>query len=163
MQKSDMQRGVSKTIDITVQAAKITEQVLKNAMEEFLNGKAEKTGNISMQQLEKRANGNKLESIEVTDNNIRDFLTTAKKYDVDFSLKRDKSTDPPTYHVFFQSDKAENFNRAFTEYASGKKKQLSAEKTPYDRQKLNVKAQQIANQPREHKEKIRERSKENSL
>ncbi len=43
----------------------------------------------------------KLDSIEVSDRNIGDFLKTARKYDVDFALKRDKSTSPPTYHVFF--------------------------------------------------------------
>ena len=42
------------------------------------------------------ANVKLLDSIEVSDRNIGDFLNTARKYDVDFALKRDKSTSPPT-------------------------------------------------------------------
>lgn len=158
----DFQKGVNKTLDITVQAGAITKETLKAALREFLNGSAEKKGRMSLKQLEKKSRG-KLESIEVTENNIRDFLSTAKKYDVDFSLKRDKSTSPPTYHIFFQSDKADNFNRAFSEYANKKGHQIEKQQAPYNRQKLKEKAQEIANQPRDRKEKVRERSKENSL
>jgi hypothetical protein len=158
----DFLKGSQKTIDITVQATKMTKDVLQNALSEFLNGSAEKKGKISFRQLENKSQG-KLESIEVTDNNIRDFLDVAKKYDVDFSLKRDKSTEPPTYHVFFQSSKAENFNRAFSEYVGKKANQIESEKAPYSRQKLKEQAQEIANQPRERKDKVRERSRENSL
>lgn len=158
----DFQKGVNKTLDITVQTGKLTNETLKTALREFLNGSAEKKGRMSMKQLESKSRG-KLESIEITDNNIRDFLSVAKKYDIDFSLKRDKSTSPPTYHVFFQSNKADNFNRAFSEYACKKEQQIEKQKAPYNRQKLKEKAQEIANQPKERKEKVRERSKENSL
>lgn len=158
----DFQKGVNKTLDIMLQTGSLTKETLRNALREFLNGSAEKKGRISLKQLEKRSLG-KLESIEITDNNIRDFLSVAKKYDVDFSVKRDKSTSPPTYHVFFQSNKADNFNRAFSEYANKKEQQIESQRTPYNRQKLKEKAQEIANQPRERKEKVRERSKENSL
>lgn len=158
----DFQKGVNKTLDITVQAGALTKETLKAALREFLNGSAEKKGRMSLKQLEKKSRG-KLESIEVTENNIRDFLSTAQKYDVDFSLKRDKSTSPPTYHIFFQSDKADNFNRAFSEYANKKGHQIEKQQAPYNRQKLKEKAQEIANQPRDRKEKVRERSKENSL
>ncbi len=158
----DFQKGVNKTLDITVQTGKLTKETLKSALQEFLNGSAEKKGRMSMKQLEAKSQG-KLESIEVTDNNIRDFLSVAKKYDIDFSLRRDKSTDPPTYHVFFQSNKADNFNRAFSEYAGKKEQQIENQKAPYNRRKLKEKAQEIANQPKERKEKIHERSKENSL
>ena len=88
-------------------------------------------------------------------------LAIAKKYDIDFALKRDATTFPPTYHVFFRTSQTENFNRAFKEYATGKSQEIS--KKPYDRQKLQEKAQEIANQPRERKEKVLVRSKESSL
>ena len=59
---------------------------------------------MTFKQLENKCKS-KLESIEVTENNIGDFLSTARKYDLDFALKRDKSTTPPTYHVFFSANK----------------------------------------------------------
>lgn len=113
---SDYESGTKKTIDLSIQAEKITSDILKNAMAEFLDGKAEKKGRMTLRQLEKKSQS-KLESIEVTENNISDFLQTARKYDVDFALKRDKSTSPPTYHVFFSASKNESFNKAFSEYA----------------------------------------------
>lgn len=158
----DFQKGSLKTIDITVQTAKMTEDLLKQAMQEFLNGTAEKTGKMSLRQLENKSQG-KLESIEITDNNIRDFLDVAKKYDVDFAMKRDKSTEPSTYHVFFQSSKADNFNRAFAEYANKKANQIEKQETMFNRQKLKERTNEIAQQPRQQKDKVRVRCKENSL
>lgn len=41
---SDYESGVRKTIDISVKAEKVTSDILKSAMQEFLNGNAEKKG-----------------------------------------------------------------------------------------------------------------------
>ena len=121
---SDFESGARKTIALTVQTEKLTSDILKTAMQEFLSGRAEKKGKMSFRQLEKQSKS-KLDSIEVTENNISDFLKTARKYEVDFAIKRDKSASPPKYHVFFSADKTENFKKAFTEYAS-----RIAEKSP---------------------------------
>lgn len=158
--QNDFEKGAENTIDITVQATKLTSEVLRSALNNYLNGKAEKQGRMSYKALERKS-GAKLDSIEITDNNIQSFLKIAKKYDIDFALKRDATTFPPTYHVFFRTSQTENFNRAFKEYATGKSQEIS--KKPYDRQKLQEKAQEIANQPRERKEKVLVRSKESSL
>ena len=95
---SDYENGAKKTIDISIKAEKMTADVLKSALQEFLSGKAEKKGRMTYKQLQAKS-PSKLDSIEVSDKNIGDFLKTARKYDVDFALKRDKSTEPPTYHV----------------------------------------------------------------
>lgn len=160
---NDFVSGTGKTIDITIKAAKLTSDILADALKDFLSDKTTKKGRMTFKELEAQNPNSKLESIEITDNNIRDFLATAKKYNVDYALKRDKSTEPVTYHVFFQSFKAENFNRAFKEYTSIKQKQIEEKKTPYDRQKLNEKAKEIASEAREKKEKVRERTFDNSL
>lgn len=41
---SDFENGAKKTIDLSVQTEKITSDILKNDMAEFLNGNAEKMG-----------------------------------------------------------------------------------------------------------------------
>ena len=110
-----------KILDFAIQAGQVTNEVLKNVMRDFLSGKMQKSGKKRYGDL---AKSGKLENIEVTDNNIRDFLETAKKYDIDFSLKKDKSTSPATYHIFFESSKTENFKKAFSEYALGIRKNL---------------------------------------
>ena len=109
---SDYESGAKKTIDISIKAEKMTADVLKSALQEFLSGKAEKKGRMTFKQLQAKS-PSKLDSIEVSDRNIGDFLKTARKYDVDFALKRDKSTSPPTYHVFFSAAKTEDFKRAW--------------------------------------------------
>ena len=112
---SDFESGIRKTIDITVKAENITADVLKSALQEFMSGKAEKHGRMTYKQLESKS-PSKLDSIEVSSENIGDFLKTARKYDVDFALKSDNSTEPATYHVFFSAAKTDDFKRAFTEY-----------------------------------------------
>ena len=44
---SDFENGAKKTIDLSVQTEKITSDILKNAMAEFLDGNAEKKGRMT--------------------------------------------------------------------------------------------------------------------
>lgn len=41
---SDYENGAKKTIDISIKAEKMTADVLRSALQEFLSGKAEKRG-----------------------------------------------------------------------------------------------------------------------
>lgn len=153
---SDFESGTRKTISLAIQTEKLTSNILKTAMQEFLSGRAEKKGKMSFRQLEKQSKS-KLDSIEVTENKIADFLKTARKYEVDFAIKRDKSASPPKYHVFFSADKTENFKKAFTEYAS-----RIAEKSPkhgeISREQLKEEAVRVSSLPRKkHKEREKKR------
>lgn len=154
---SDFESGTKKTIDISLKAERITADILKSALQEFLSGNAEKKGRMTYKQLQDKS-PSKLDNIEVSDRNIGDFLKTARKYDVDFALKRDKSTQPPTYHVFFSAAKTEDFKRAFTEYI-GKGQGKSQKRGEFTREQLHKEAQKVASKPRKHKQ--REKSREN--
>lgn len=110
-----------KTISFVIQAKHLTSEIVKSVLNDFLNNKTVKTGKIKYSKIAK--NG-KLDSIEVTENNIKDFMSTAKKYDIDYALKRDSSTQPPTYHIFFTANSSETFKKAFQEYATGISKKL---------------------------------------
>lgn len=44
--------------------------------------------------------GSQLTNIEITDRNIRSFERIARKYSIDYSLKKDKAVSPPRYLVF---------------------------------------------------------------
>lgn len=155
---TDFERGTKKTIDISVKTERITSDILKSAMQEFLNGKAEKKGKMSFSQLENKSNG-KLDSIEVNNSNIGDFLNTARKYDVDFALKKDKSTNPPTYHVFFSAGRSDNFQKAFSEYADKVQNKI-VNRGEVSREQLKKQARKIESKPR-RQQKQREKSKEN--
>lgn len=160
---SDVEKGVAKTVDITIQATKVTSDILKQALRDFLDNKTVKKGKISYRALSKRAGG-KLESIEITDNNIKDFLDIAKKYDIDFALKRDKNSETPTYHVFFSTKQTENFKKAFTEYAYQMQEKVNnKDRGEVPREQLKREAAKVAEQAAKHKKKERQRTKEEVL
>lgn len=112
-----------KTIDVVIQATKLTVDIFRNAIYDLTTKRNyESRGNVRLGQLMKQG---KLDSIEITDNNIRSFLDVAKKYDVSYALKRDSSTSPPTYHVFFTGRDTETLNKAFKEYVGVIDKKLN--------------------------------------
>ena len=75
-------------------------------------------GKQTIKQLAKQNQG--LTNIEITDKNIKSFEKLAKKYGVDFALKKDKSVTPPKYLVFFKARDQDALVAAFTEYSANK-------------------------------------------
>lgn len=112
-----------KTIDVVIQATKLTVDIFRNVIYDLTTKmNYDSRGNVRLGQLMKQG---KLDSIEITDNNIKSFLDVAKKYDVSYALKRDSSTSPPTYHVFFTGRDTETLNKAFKEYVGVIDKKLN--------------------------------------
>lgn len=112
-----------KTIDVVIQATKLTVDIFRNVIYDLTTKmNYESRGNVRLGQLMKQG---KLDSIEITDNNIKSFLDVAKKYDVSYALKRDSSTSPPTYHVFFTGRDTVTLNKAFKEYVGVIDKKLN--------------------------------------
>lgn len=114
-----------KTFDVVIQTSKLTADIFQNAIYDITTKNYDNRGNVRLGQL---MNQGKLDSIEITDNNIKSFLDVAKKYDVSYALKRDSSTSPPTYHVFFTTRDTETLNKAFKEYVGVIDKKLDKEK-----------------------------------
>ena len=107
-----------KTVAIVVKAAKLTEQLLAKAMRDFLKKMREPTvkhGKQSIKSLTKQ--GASLTSIEIDGDNIGSFNKTARKYNVDFALKKDSSETPPKWMVFFKAKDADALTAAFNEYS----------------------------------------------
>ena len=65
---NDYENGTKKTIDLTIKAEKISSDILKEALQEFMAGKAEKKGRVSYSKLEKKSES-RLDSIEVREDN----------------------------------------------------------------------------------------------
>ena len=61
-------------------------------------------------------------NIEITDPSIKDFERIARKYGVDYAVKKDRSSSPPKYLVFFKARDADALTSAFTEYTNRKVK-----------------------------------------
>ena len=126
-----MQEEVTqKTIALVIKSVKLDANVLKAAMKMYLNRhkqKAQKTHRkTSVKKLVGEGVG--VSSIEITDGNIKSFERTARKYNVDFAVKKDKTTEPPKYVVFFKGKDADVVAQAFKEfvYSNEKKKQKTS-------------------------------------
>lgn len=109
----------SKTVAVTFRAARLTKDVLVKAMKAFLQQRAQKTteskhGKMKLDELVGHGQG--ASAIEVTDNNIKAFEKIAKKYNVDFAVKKDKTVDPPKYMVFFKAKDTDVVAQAFREF-----------------------------------------------
>ena len=150
-----------KTIALSMKMGKLTAQVLQAALKKYLQHRAKgKTmlhhGQQSLKQLKKH--GAALSNIEITEANIGAFKPCAKKYGVDFALRKDKTTQPPHYVVIFKSKDADNLEQAFREFTA---KTLSKEQRPSIRKVLSAMKQKTAEQTKQRaKEKIRERGLE---
>ena len=109
-----MQEEVTqKTIALSMKTGKLTAQVLQMALKKYLearkHGPKLHHGQQSLKQL--KQHGAALSNIEITDANIAAFKPCAKKYGVDFTLRKDKTTQPPHYIVIFKSRDADNRGR----------------------------------------------------
>ena len=57
-------------------------------------------------------------SVEISKTGIRGLERYAKKYGIDYAIRKDTSEVPPRYLVFFKAPDAEAFNSAFKEYSA---------------------------------------------
>ena len=119
-----MQEEVTgKAVALIIDGAKMSEQVLEKALQKFLEAQKNKSpkmhrGKQTLKQLAGQNAG--LANIEISDRNIKAFTHVAKKYHVDFALKKDTTAEQPRYLVFFKSRDADAITAAFQEFASRK-------------------------------------------
>ena len=102
-----MQEEVTRgAVTLIVDGAKLSEQVFEKAVKKFLEEiqKSQKPkiyrGRQSLKQLASQNAG--LANIEISDKNIKAFSRVAKKYHVDFALKKDTSAEQPRYANFLE-------------------------------------------------------------
>lgn len=114
----------SRTVTLAISTTRMTANVLKSAISKYLAYRKEKArqgpvkpcGKQSVKQLVGQDQG--VSNIEITDRNIKDFERIARKYGVDFALKKDKTGDIPKYLVFFKARDADALTAAFKEYTA---------------------------------------------
>lgn len=102
-----MQEEVTgKAVVLIVDGARMSEQVLEKALRAYLEVRKNQPSKIyrGKQSLKHLAQQNAgLANIEISDKNIKAFTHVAKKYHVDFALKKDTAAEQPRYLVFFKS------------------------------------------------------------
>ncbi len=133
-----MQEDINnRTASLVIQTTKLTARTFKRLLEKALaemeaQQRAAKQkravpktykGKQSVRQLVGQGAG--VSNIEITDKNIKGFERTARKYGVDFAVKRDNNAQPPKYLIFFKAKDADALIAAFTEYSQKRVKQQS--------------------------------------
>ena len=153
-----------KTVAISIKATKLTAQTLQKALKLLLAQMKKQHdknkiphGKQTLKQLARQDAG--LSNIEITEGNIKDFESTAKKYGVDFALKKDSSENPPRYLVFFKSRDADALTEAFREFSA---KKLQRDKKPSIR-KLLSKLKEAAQSRNAQRDKVKDKDKEIAL
>ena len=110
-----------KTVALTVRGTKLTGRLLAKAMTAVLRKMkrardAPPHGKQTLKQLAKQNAG--LSNIEITNRNIKSFEPYARKYGIDFALKKDVSITPPKWLVFFKGRDADAMTAAFSEFSA---------------------------------------------
>lgn len=152
-----------KTIALYIKTGKLTAQTLQKAMKTLLaqmKKQKDKTpqGKQTLKQLMKQNAG--VSNIEITEGNIKAFESTAKKYGIDFALKKDTTENPPRYLVFFKGrDAAGKLTAAFKEFSA---KKLTQEKKPSIRKLLSSLKEKAAGLNAQ-RDKVKNKDREVSL
>ncbi len=142
-----MQEEVNeKVIALSVKGTKLTAELLQKSMKFLLSQIKKQTtkamqprGKQTLKQLMKQNAG--VSNIEITDGNIKAFESTAKKYGIDFALKKDTTEHPPRYLVFFKGRDADVLTAAFKEFSQ---KKLNTREKPSIRQTITAMKEKAA-------------------
>ena len=83
-------------------------------------------------------------SIDIAKTDLKGFEGIARKYGIDYAIRKDKSVDPPKYLVFFKAKDADAMTAAFKEYSA---KIMNRSRRPSVLKQLRTIAAKIAELP----------------
>ena len=119
----------NRAVTLAIRSSKLTAEVLKKAVDKYLAYRKEKkkvsavtkpSGKQTVKELIGQNQG--VSNIEITEKNIKGFDRVARKYGVDYAVKKDTSGEIPKYLVFFKARDADALTAAFTEYTGKNEK-----------------------------------------
>lgn len=127
-----MQEEVTnKTVTLVIRTTKMTAGVLWKAVKAYLNSQGRQAkkrmkvqkklskknlGKVKVKDLAAMDSG--MTNIEITSKNIKSFERYARKYGINYALKKDKSKDPPVYMVFFKGRDKDAIHAAFRDFTA---------------------------------------------
>lgn len=136
-----MQEEVTnRTVTFVVQTARLSADVMRRMMEKYLNSveqnrrskkarkqqeKLEKKreprqGRIKVKELAKQNAG--MDNFEIANKELKRFERYARKYGINYAVKKDKSKDPPVYLVFFKGRDRGAIEAAFRDFTGAQLK-----------------------------------------
>lgn len=157
-----MQEDVEhRAVTLAISTTKMTAMTLKNAILKYLAHQKEKRmhrtrdspqGKQTVKQLVGQGQG--VNNIEITDQNIKSFERVARKYGVDYALKKDSTGSIPRYLVFFKARDTDALTAAFKEFTA---KSIRREKKPSVLAQLQRLKEMLKGDPKREKRKELER------
>ena len=133
-----------KTFNIMISTTKLSARTVLRAVKaafRLYQSKASQ-GKQSVRTLLRQNRG--VSSVEISKTGIRGLERYAKKYGIDYAIRKDTSEVPPRYLVFFKAPDAEAFHSAFKEYSASL---LNKDKRPSVLAKLHKLVQAAAELP----------------
>ena len=149
MQEEIEQKSFNIMISTTKLSARTVLRAVKAAFRLYQSKASQ--GKQSVRTLLRQNRG--VSSVEISKTGIRGLERYAKKYGIDYAIRKDTSEVPPRYLVFFKAPDAEAFNSAYKEYSASL---LNKDKRPSVLAKLHELVQAAAELPA--KSGIRNRS-----
>ena len=143
-----------KSFNLMISTTKLTARTVLNAEKAAIRLYQSKAsqGKQSVRTLLRQNRG--VSSVEISKTSIKGFERYAKKYGIDYAIRKDSSEVPPRYLVFFKAPDAEAFQAAFKEYSASL---LSKSKRPSVLAKLHELVQAAAELPGKVRRKEQER------
>ena len=107
----------SRTVNLAISTTKLTARSIVAAVRSYLRLRAESKpiGKQSVKDLIGQDQG--ATSIDIAKTDLRGFKNIARKYGIDYAIRKDRSVDPPKYLVFFKSRDTDAMTAAFNEYS----------------------------------------------
>ena len=141
-----MQEEISqRSVTLIVQTGKMTGKVFLQAIQKYLDILKQQRelkarekqlhpayqGRMTIRQLMKERSG--LSNIEIHDEHIHDFERIARRYGIEYAIKKERNKEAPHYLIFFRSRDTDVLQTAFNEFV---KKRLEIQERPSLREKL---------------------------
>ena len=144
---------------LAINGTKLTGRMVRAAVAQYLaHRRAAKSqdviphGKQTVKQLIGQNQG--VSNFELTDPSIRDFDRIARKYGVDYAIKRDKANDPPRFLIFFKSRDADALTAAMQEFTA---KKIKKAERPSVLEKLAVFKDMVKDSAEKVRKKVLER------
>ena len=143
-----------RTLTLAINGTKFTGRMLKAAVAKFMTYRRNRKkvnvhpkGKQSVKQLTQQGQG--VNTMEIDDTNLRQFERIARKYGVDYAVRRDRDAVPPRFLLFFKGRDADAITAAFKEFMTAKERKS-------ERPSVLQKLRELAPTPGAQKEKKRE-------
>lgn len=152
----------NRTINLAISTTKLTGRSIVAGIRKYLQHREKVKsmkardpgvhGKQSVKQLLSQNQG--ATNVEIDKSGIKDFERLAKKYGVDFAVRKDKSVDPPRYLVFVRSKDADALDAICKEHQA---RTLTKDKKPSVLAQLKKFKEMVAAIPKKVREKKQER------